>query len=115
MVHAIFVVMKPSGFIFIFITKPSFMTNKKIVPIFLILFLSHSFSVFAEKNCECGEHATGITTYSISGSDCCNDAPGQNGMQYTYAQQANGTWEVTSSTVVTGTAAQNHCCPPSSF
>ncbi|GEM_PF-1088921 len=91
------------------------MPNKKLVPVLLILFLSHTFTVFAAKNCECGEHATGITTYTTGGDDCCKDTPGANGMQYTYAQQGNGVWEETGSTVVTGTAAQNACCPPSSF
>ncbi len=63
------------------------MPNKKLVPVLLILFLSHTFTVFAAKNCECGEHATGITTYTTGGDDCCKDTPGANGMQYTYAQE----------------------------
>ncbi|MFQ5446296.1 MAG: hypothetical protein ACE5FF_05125 [Saprospiraceae bacterium] len=69
-------------------------------------------SVFAEiKNCECGEHATGITAYSVNGADCCNSTvAGQFGTFSTYVQQPNGVWELLEQTSISSTKAQNDCC-----
>lgn len=66
--------------------------------------------IFADTNCECGEHSTGITAYTVNGTDCCKSTPGATAFTYTYSQQANGTWQLTGQTQITGTDAQNACC-----
>lgn len=65
------------------------------------------------KNCECGEHSTGITTYTVNGDLCCTSpiAVGTFGMQYTYIQN-DGVWELDTSTMISGSDAQRHCCEP---
>jgi len=88
------------------------MKNKKLVPVLLLLFLSPSFRVFAAANCECGEHATGITTYNVSGEDCCASTPGAVAFDNEYEQQTGGAWKLVRQTQITGTAAQSSCCPP---
>ncbi len=88
------------------------MKNKKFVFLFLML-ITHSLALYADVNCECGEHATGITAYSTTGDDCCKGTPGTNGAFHTYTQQSNGVWQLTGTTIITGTSAQNTCCPPS--
>ncbi len=62
------------------------------------------------KHCECGEHATGITTYSVDGTDCCHDAPLSVGFYYTYTNEGGDVWSVNTTTTITGTAAQSTCC-----
>lgn len=68
-------------------------------------------SAYSIKNCECGEHATGITAYSVNGDDCCTSAvAGQHGTFSTYVQQPNGVWELLDQTIISSTKAQNDCC-----
>jgi len=70
-------------------------------------------SIFAIKNCECGTHATGITTYTVSGSDCCSSATQGSGIEYTYTQQDNGVWEVSTTKIIEASVAQSNCCDQS--
>ncbi|GAB4493754.1 MAG: hypothetical protein OHK0019_18380 [Saprospiraceae bacterium] len=86
------------------------MTKKKLAQVLLIVFLSPTYSILARERCECGEHATGITVYHVTGTDCCKDTPEEAGFYYTYQQQSNGVWTNVSQTQITGTAAQNTCC-----
>ncbi|MCC7506413.1 MAG: hypothetical protein IT259_13990 [Saprospiraceae bacterium] len=90
------------------------MRKKKLLSVVLLLILLFSaFSTYAEKQCECGDHATGITAYSVNGDDCCRSTPGANGFEYTYEQQLNGVWELTGTTLISGATAQGNCCNPS--
>ena len=84
------------------------MLMKKVI--LLVFFLLSSFQFYAKKNCECGTHATGITTWSVEGEDCCTSTANPGGMQYTYYEQHPGIWVVNSTTPVTGSSAQNSCC-----
>ena len=63
--------------------------------------------------CECGDHANGITTYTVTGEGCCSSPIAANtvGFEYTYVQN-EGVWTVDETTVVTGISAQKDCCPP---
>lgn len=67
-------------------------------------------------NCECGEHSTGITTYTVTGldADCCEApiAPDTVGYELSYTQQTNGVWQLTGQNQITGLAAKNKCCSP---
>lgn len=67
------------------------------ISVFCLLILIFTFvplvNVFANVSCECGEHAKRITARNVDGTDCCKDTPGSNDFEYTYVQQANGTWQ----------------------
>lgn len=81
-------------------------------PILYVLVLSLSTPLMgANKNCECGEHSTGITTYTVNGDGCCSSPIANHtiGMHYTYIMN-EGQWEVSGSTQMTGAQAQRDCC-----
>ena len=82
----------------------------------LLLFLMIYFSTiaFAAVNCECGTHATGITTYNTSGDSCCDDTPGPYGNYNEYVQN-DGVWALHKQTLITGQQAQDNCCKVVSF
>lgn len=61
--------------------------------------------------CECGTHATAITSYLVTGDDCCLSVPYALADEYTYTLQPNGVWQHTGTTVITGSSAQSTCCP----
>jgi len=64
-------------------------------------------------HCECGEHETGITSYSITGEDCCLSpvAPDTVGLFFEYENQG-GVWKLINTTHLVATKAQKDCCPP---
>ena len=68
--------------------------------------------LMAAVNCECGSHATGITTYTVNGPGCCTSsiAAGSVGHQYSYEQNEGG-WSLTGTTQISGERAQGICCP----
>jgi len=69
-------------------------------------------SLWANTSCECGEHATGIYLYTVSGSGCCSSpiAAGSIGHHMTYIWN-EGAWELDEDEQITGQAAQDECCP----
>lgn len=80
---------------------------------FLAVFL-FGFTAFSGINagtiaCECGEHPTGITTFTVDGDDCCTSVASEFGFEHTY--MANGpAWELITVTQVSGSTAQTKCC-----
>jgi len=83
---------------------------KKILIFLLVFNLVHP--LMATTNCECGEHATGITTYIVDGALCCSSPVlhGSVGYEYGYSW-CDGAWAVTSTTQITAQAAKDKCCP----
>lgn len=77
---------------------------------FTILLFAFTSAGAADKACECGSHALGITTFTVSSGGCCDGAAGALGVQYTYTYEGGDVWSVASTTTITGTAAQNECC-----
>ena len=71
-------------------------------------------NALALTQCECGEHATGITTYTVSGDDCCTSpvAPDTVGWFHEYANQGDA-WKLVSTTKLDASEAQNDGCNPS--
>ncbi|MFQ5447845.1 MAG: hypothetical protein ACE5FF_13035 [Saprospiraceae bacterium] len=65
-------------------------------------------------SCECGEHETGITSYTVSGEDCCLSpvAPDTIGFFYEYENQG-GVWRLINTTKLDANQAKNDCCLPS--
>lgn len=92
---------------------------KKITTFFVLfgmLFISVSSFCAETTSCECGEHSTKITAYTVEGvdADCCRApiAPGSVGFEYTYSLQTNGVWQLTGTTQISGATAQDNCCRP---
>lgn len=104
-------------FVFLIIhkLKPIFM--KQIIVMFLVINLMIPFSLFAldgPKSCECGSFENGIYTFSVVGGTnvtCCTGTiyPDSIGQKRNYVF-SGGAWEWVSSDVMTGAAAQSHCC-----
>ncbi len=68
----------------------------------------------AHTNCECGSHATGITTYTVTGvAGCCTGRvlDGSVGWDNEY-EWNEGAWELVNQTQLTAQGAQDKCCPP---
>ena len=65
-------------------------------------------------DCECGEHATGITAYTVEGEDCCTSpvAAESVGWFHEYENQG-GVWKRVNTTELVATEAQQTCCNPS--
>lgn len=64
-------------------------------------------------NCACGTYSSGITHYSVNGTDCCYDIALDAGAHIDfYVQNSNGTWEYSHSTYMLDITAQNNCCNP---
>lgn len=68
--------------------------------------------LFAGSACECGDHDSGITMWTVEGRDCCNDNPGPVGTNVTYAPDSNGMYMIMDINPMTGNEAQNNCCRP---
>lgn len=79
----------------------------------LVLVISVPANLLSETTkCECGEHATGITTYNVDGPSCCLSSTVGVGFFYTYRYD-DGAWQVATTTQLTGTTAQTNCCQQS--
>lgn len=65
----------------------------------------------AAKKCECGSHVIGITTFNVTSGGCCDGVAADFGQVITYHHEGGDVWSVASVTTISGTAAQNHCCP----
>lgn len=63
------------------------------------------------EGCECGDHEQGITTFNVEeGQGCCTGTPGGVGYVTTY-EYSEGAWKVSGQDQITGSAAQDECCP----
>ena len=78
----------------------------------LLALIVGDFALWANTNCECGTHSTGIYTYTVSGTGCCSSpiAAGSVGHHITYVWN-EGAWAVDEDEIITGTEAQDECCP----
>jgi hypothetical protein len=89
---------------------------KNLIKLFtlVMIWLSPWNLLSAATSCECGEHITGITAYTVSGTDCCSSsiAPDTIGFFYEYEDQG-GVWRLINTTHLVGTQAQKDCCNPS--
>jgi len=78
--------------------------------LFIILTLLFCVSSLNAVNCECGEHSTGITYYSVNGDDCCTSLTTGSAYFSEYELQDNGVWVRMSTTVLSASYAQSECC-----
>lgn len=85
---------------------------KKILLVFLVAIAASTILDAAAEKCECGDFASDITVYYISGSDCCQSIPSEQAVLQHYTETTPGTWIHTGNTTISGTSAQNRCCPP---
>lgn len=62
-------------------------------------------------SCECGEHATGITTYTVLGDDCCTSPVDREGVGWFHEyENQGGVWKLVSTTELDAAQAQQKCC-----
>ncbi len=86
---------------------------KKVQALILFTVFTVVSPLWAKVNCECGSPESGITTYSVGDhQNCCTGTAAATGMFITYLPDEGNTWHVDTQTVISGTAAQNGCCPP---
>lgn len=86
---------------------------KKITTIFMAFCLTIPSFAYV-KECECGQHSTGIYTYTVDGGSCCNSPIATDivGFKRNYVNNS-GVWEHIGNDVLTGIGAQSTCCNPS--
>jgi len=78
--------------------------------LFLCTFVPFS---FATTDCSCGTHSTGITNYTVEGTnaDCCTSLfAADQGSYTTYSQQSNGVWQVDGFDLIDSSQGQEDCC-----
>ena len=89
---------------------------KKGVLIFLLFFASSVIwgmgNLFATA-CECGTHATGIYSYNTlePTGGCCTGSAGSTAWLFEYEPGEGDTWILVAQTKISGSAAQQACCP----
>lgn len=85
----------------------------KLILFVLFLFLVPTQIMFAYSYCECGEHATGITSYTVDGDDCCTSPVADQSVGFfrEYENQG-GVWKLVNTTELVATQAQQNCCNP---
>lgn len=49
-----------------------------------LMWLSTLKLLAAQRNCECGTHATGIYAYTVDGTNCCEGVPGASAQIHHY-------------------------------
>ena len=65
------------------------------------------------KICSCGSYSKGIYQYSVGDGNGCCSGTASSGSYSTYIEDKNGAWELRSSEEISGSKAQNNCCPNS--
>ncbi len=87
--------------------------KKSIFSVSLIAVLSLPVSDVLAAACECGTHATGITTWNVGNNEgCCSGTAGAVAFTNTYAADEDGTWQLINIETITGAQAQALCCKP---
>lgn len=60
--------------------------------ILILLIIAFNLALHGAKECNCGSFATGIYGYVVTGSSCCNSAPGAMGTYTEYIEDSPGVW-----------------------
>lgn len=87
-----------------------FTIMKKLFLISIFMF-GGMFILNSQTNCECGDHATGITYFQVGEhQECCSGTAGDKGAITYYEQSEGGTWKAVKNELITGDEAQSNCC-----
>jgi hypothetical protein len=74
----------------------------------IFIFIAEFITAADPTRCECGAHATGITTYTVNGKGCCDGNPISEGVIYTYTLN-QGVWQLSGTTCISGSQTQKRC------